>query len=527
MKKIILLFFALITGATFSQDFKITKSDIFKDRKKHSFLSETIEDGNGGIITVRGYLGGFPARRVKGYFIQHFDKNLKLIDEVEHKVDWGSIEGAFIKNNKIHLIEYIRNRFDKESNVKYNVLISDINKLSFTTKELISISKDNINDYLDLALIPFFYKNHKNQYDKNHLGEVIMSKNKNYFAINFDLKDKNTERNKVFVFNNDLELIYSKLISKNIKDKYFVYNNLEVDDDNGAAYFLGKSYENNSRKAKKDGKSNYHFELTKIDKDSENNVSFKTPDKFIGSLSIVKNNGKLSCVGFYGNRKEAVYNGVCIFNLDPTNLSMNTKVFNPFSETFMTDKYGDRAGKKKRKMKKGLGNIKFKNIERLDNGDLVINAEEDYITVHTTSGPNGSVSTTTVHHFDDIISFRLDTAGKLKWARNINKAQTGTLNSSFTPFSAGNKTYFFINCSDRIKKLSGDRISFRDTSAKNSNLYVISVSNNGEIDFKKLIDRKDSKVYYKVYNGLISSNKQEIIFLGKKNKNSQILKLSI
>lgn len=524
MKKITLLILLLISTITIAQDFNITKSDIFKDKKKHSFLSFSIDDKEGGLITIREYLGGFPLKTTKGYYIQHFDKNLKVKNEFDYKVKRSRIRNAFIKDGKLHLIEL--ESVKKENRIVYKSVSSDINNFSFKSKELLSISEDNIKKYFGVVLFPFFINNF-NQMDGNHLGEVVMSKNNKFFAINFDFKDKDKETHKIFVFNDDLEMVYDRLIVKDIKDHLFKYNSFDIDDKDGSVYFLGKSFENNSSRSKKKGKTNYHFELSKISKDDEKTVSFKNPEKFIGSLSLVKNNGKLSCVGFYGNKDEGKYNGVCLFNLNSNTLALEAKKFNPFSEAFLSDKYGDRAGKKKRKKKKGLRNIIFKSVEVMLNGDLVINAEEDYITTHTNFGPNGTMRTRTTQHYDDIISFRLNSNGDLKWARNINKAQTGNQNSSFTPISIGEKTYFFINCSDKLKKLSDDRIQFKQTSAKNSNLYVISINGNGAYDIKKLIDRKDSKVYYKVSNGVVSDHKNEVILLGKRKKNSQIIKINI
>jgi hypothetical protein len=520
MKKIPLLLFLFLTTLTFAQDFNITKSEIFKDKKKHSFLSFALDDDKGGIITVREYLGGFPFKKIKGYYIQHFNENLDITNEYTYEVDKNRIENAFVKNGKLHLIEFERDKEKKE--LVYRALISDINDINFTEKELLRISEDNIKTYFGFSLFTVF-----DQMDGDHLGEVIMSKNNKFFAINFDFKDKEKETHKIFVFNDELTMVYDKLLVKDIKDRLFEYNSIEVDEENGSVYFLGKSFENNKKKVKKDGKTNYHFVLTKINKDGEKEASFKNPDKFIGSLSLIKNNNKLSCVGFYGDKNEGRYNGVCLFNLNPNSLKLENEKFNPFSDTFLNDKYGDRAGKKKRKKKKGLTNIEFRSVEAMLNGDLVINAEEDYITTHTHFGPNGTMSTTTIQHYDDIISFRLDKKGDLKWARNINKAQTGYDNSSFTPLSVGEKTYFFINCSDKLKKLRDDRIQFKQTSAKNSNLYAISINGDGNYDIKKLIDKKDSKVYYKVNNGIVSDKKNEVILLGKRKKDSQVIKINI
>ncbi len=521
-KQLLILIAILISTYTFSQEFEILKSDIFKDNKKNSFLSYSLEDGQGGLITIRKFYGG---AKVKGYYMQHFDENLKLKNEYTYEVKKNRIKSAFVKNGKLHLIEFEKDKSKKS--IIYSVQSSVINEFDFSSKELLNISSDNYKKYFGVIIFPFFINNGFKQYDKNHLGEVVMSENNNFFVINFDIKNKDVETHKVFVFNDDFKLQYDKTITKEIEDRYFDYNSIDINDDNGTVYFLGKSYENNSKKRKKKGKTNYHYELTKVNKQGQKTVNFKEPEKFIGSLSLVKKGNQLSCIGFYGDNKEHKYNGVTVYKLNPQSLTIENKKFNSFSEEFLTDKYGDNEARKKRKGKKGIRNIDFRNIEALDNGDLVINAEEYYVTTHTYTNANGSTSTTTVHHFDDIISLRIDTKGDLIWARNINKRQTGFKNSSFTPLTIGNTTNLFINCSDRIKKLSGDRLHFGQTSSKKSNLYCIKIGNDGSMDYEKLIDDKDSKVFYKVNNGTITQNKDEIIFLGKKKKNSQILKLKV
>ncbi|TYC14219.1 hypothetical protein ES677_06680 [Bizionia gelidisalsuginis] len=129
------------------------------------------------------------------------------------------------------------------------------------------------------------------------------------------------------------------------------------------------------------------------------------------------------------------------------------------------------------------------------------------------------------YNFDDIISLRMDKDGNLKWARNINKRQTGLSNSFYTSIPVGEDSYFFINCSDKIKKLSANRIAFRQTNAKKSNLFMVKINKDGDFDYKKLIDNKESKVYYKVNNGNV--NNQTVILIGKRKNKTRILKLKI
>ena len=213
---------------------------------------------------------------------------------------------------------------------------------------------------------------------------------------------------------------------------------------------------------------------------------------------------------------------MCLFDLDENSLKIKKEKFNPFSKEFLVDKYGNKEGKIEKKKEKGIKNIDFKGLYIMDNGDISVNAEEFYSKTHTST--NGSYTT---YHFDDIMSLRMNSEGDLKWARNINKRQVGFLNSSYTSIPVGEDSYFFINCSDNIKKLSGDRISFKHTKAKKSNLYMIKINKDGNFDFKKLIDDKESKVYYKVNNGNVNLNNQTVILTGKRKKNTRILKLKM
>ena len=71
------------------------------------------------------------------------------------------------------------------------------------------------------------------------MGEVVMSKNNNYFLVNFDIKNKEKETHQIFVFNSNFEKIYENVITRNKKDRLFDYNDILVDDDDGTVFFLG------------------------------------------------------------------------------------------------------------------------------------------------------------------------------------------------------------------------------------------------------------------------------------------------
>jgi len=523
MKTLKIVLFLLISTSLFSQEFKLQKSEIFKDSKKQSALSFSLEDDNGNLVVIRTFYGGM-FKMPKGYYIQTFDKNLKLMNEMEMDIDDNTLKNAVIIDNQLHLIEL--NVDKKKDNIEFNVLSSDLKSLDFKKKNIISFSEDDAQKYFGVAIAPFMISNFS-QMDSNHLGEVVFSENDNFFAINFDVNDKDKETHKVFVFDKNFNQLYNQTIQKDIKDKLFEYNSIDIDDEDGTVYFLGKSYQNNSKRSKKKGKTNYFFELYKVNAEGQQKQTFKYDDKLIESLQLFKSNGNVSAVGFYGKKDESRINGVCLISLNPEDLSILGQKFTPFSETFLTDKYGNKDGKKEKSKKKGIRNIDFKSVYSLSDGGMILNAEEFYITTYTTTSSNGSMTTRTVYHFDDIMSIKVDKSGNLVWSRNINKRQTGFSNSSFTSIPVGDKNHFFINCSDNIKTSKNGNLYFRQTKSKKSNLYAITIDEQGKVSYKKLIDDKESKVFYKVNNGIPNLSDDTMILLGKRKKNTRILKVQI
>ena len=91
----------------------------------------------------------------------------------------------------------------------------------------------------------------------------------------------------------------------------------------------------------------------------------------------------------------------------------------------------------------------------------------------------------------------------------------------------GYDTYFFINTGEKVKKLRNDRIQFGQKSAKKSNLNIIKINQNGDFEFKEVLDDKDNDVPFMVSDGAITKNGSSIYFIGRKGKKKQLLKLSV
>jgi hypothetical protein len=207
--------------------------------------------------------------------------------------------------------------------------------------------------------------------------------------------------------------------------------------------------------------------------------------------------------------------------LDPVTLEIKKSKFNPFTEQFMIDKYGKDKDKE-------LKNLSFRKILITSSNEIVFNAEEFYITTHYVSNGNGGGTTQTIYHYDDIVSAKIGPSGDIVWARNINKRQATSGDSSYISYTStvkGDDTYFFINTGEKVKKLSNDRIQFGQTSTKRSNLNIIRIKPNGDFDYQEILDDKDSEVPFMVSDGALT--KESVFFIGRKGKKKQLLRVSL
>ncbi|SEQ19184.1 hypothetical protein [Flavobacterium urocaniciphilum] len=516
MKKILsTLFCVLAINVFYAQDIpnKTIKSEVFKDEYKHSTIALVEDDGNGGVFIVRSYFGGIFSPGA-GYYFEHYDANLKLIKEFEYEMKrsefekYGSILGVIMNGDQVNLIDFVYNTKDKA--FVCSALTSKISDFKFDKKELFRLASE------DVMKSQWFGGN---QFDGDSGTNFILNEDKTAFAITIDIKDKNTETHKVYLFDNKLNKKIDHNFKREIKDKKFKYENIDVSKDGNNLYLLGKVYTDEKKKKKEGGK--YQYELTRINKDGQVSQVFDTDEHFSGSLKTVVFQDKLTCIGFYSDRKDYRYKGISYFELDPISLAIRKSKYNPFTEQFIVDKYGKSKDKE-------LKNLSFRGIMITAQNEIVFNAEEFYITTHYHSSPNGGGTTTYVYHYDDIVSAKIGNDGNIIWARNINKRQATSGDESYISYTStikGNDTYFFINTGEKVKKLSNDRIQFGQTSTKKSNLNIIRINPEGNFDFQEILDDKANEVPFMVSSGAIASN--SVYFIGRKGKKKQILKVTL
>lgn len=517
---LLILFTFSVTGQI--SPIQVTKSSIEKDSKKDTQLMFTADDGNGGFVTARLFYGGI-IKSPKGYYIEHYDSNLNVVQEYEYKIDHSSIKSMFVADGQLNLIEYKHNRDDKTND--YNLLSSSLSKLNFSSKKIFSVSRKDVKKPFFLAV--GFGISNLDQVDHDPTGEVYLSENRNYITFNFDIKDDKEETHLVKVFDNDLNLVFeNQFKQKGVKDALFIYNSLTIDDRNGDVFFLGKLYE--SKRMKKKGKSNYQYKLYKLNADGTKELSFNTEENFVGSMELINNDDSLICVGFYSEKNDFRYKGTVYYNLNKENFTVNNSGFNPFTEQFMVDKYGEKRGKRKKEKGKELSSLKYRGLHIDDSGNTIFTAEEYFVKSHTNYKTG---HTTYTYYYNDILACKINSSGAMEWARNINKAQKTSGNAvdyySYLSTVKNNRVIILLNGSDKVKKMRDDRIRFDDKRVKKLSLYAIEILPNGDFNYEQVINNDESKVTYKVSEGVITDNYDSVILEGDKGRKKRIVKLTL
>lgn len=513
----VLCFLFFLTSSAQNIPCKLQKSEVFEDKYKHSEIVSVDEDEEGGVVIVRSYQGGLFHLASSGYYFEHYDKNMKLIKEYEYPLEErGSVLGITVKGAKVNIIAFMYNKEDRAYVCSANT--ANLSDFVFTPKELFRLKREELKKNR-MGVNSMFAG-----YDKDNRAIMLVNKNKTAFSISIDMDDKeeHNKLHKIYVYDFNLDLKIDHTFKRDIKDWKFQHENIDVSADGNVVYLLGKVYTKETKEKEEGGK--YRYELTRITKSDSKTQVFNVQEHFAASLKVLVKKDRIACVGFYSDRKDTRFKGLCYFDMDPVNLDIATSKFSPFTEQFMVDKYGKNKDRE-------LKNITFRDMFLADNGDIVFNAEEHYVTVSHNMGMNGSMGYANYFfNYDDIISARISDGGELLWARNINKRQSTDGSNPYVSYSSiikGGNTFFFINTADKVKKLKNERIQFNQKSPNRSNLNVIRIGQNGDFDYQILLADDENEVPFMVMLGAMSKQNNSLYFIGRKGRKKQLLKIAV
>ncbi len=513
-KSLPLLFFVFCLGVSHTQgqniDVDYTFGEKYNDRYKFSNLLSISKDDNGGSVLVRAYYTGL-ILRPKGYFIEHYNKNLVLVSEYNYKLKNANFVEGYVRNGQVYLL-FLDYNYDSQS-YEYIVHRSPIAEMNFTEETLLSIPSKEVQSPLD-----------KNYYNRNFTSgfstSVLFDEEKRAFVISAHFKKGKSNNHFIYMFDTSLRKVVEHDFSAEVEEKNYAFESVAISKNLGTAYIVGKAYFKKRRFNAQERK--FQYELIQISRSGSKIQTFDDAGKFSEGLKPIINGNDLFCVGFYADRKDNRYNGLSYFKLDPNSLAIRSKKYNAFSEQFMMDKFG-------REEDKEIKNLVFKNAGVTAEGDLLFNAEEYFVTSSVQANSSGGRVKVQRYHHNDIVSAKMKANGDVIWIRNINKAEVTQGDGAYASYSSCTKdgnTYFFIStAAENPQILPGERLLFKQGLSRNRNVFTIQLDPQGHISYEKLIDDKEARLPLMVSKPLIAPSKNDLLFYAKRGSKKQLVKV--
>jgi len=509
----LILFISTSLGALAQEEqLSYTIGEKFNDKYRYSNMLAMADDGNEGTVVVRAYYTGI-ILRPKGYFIEHYNKDLELISEFNYKLKDANFIDAYVRNGQVYLLfleySYGNRRY------QYEVHRSPFSQFQFTKETILSIESDPVEQPLDRN---FYNRN----FSSGFTTSILFNDEKSAFAITTHYKKRKIDQHTIHVFNANLNKLMEHDFSDEVEEKNYAFENIVFSKDLENVYLVGKAYFKKKRFNVTERK--FQYEMVRISKQGRSTQSFYTPNKFPEALKPLFRGNELLCVGFYADRKDNRYNGISYFKLNPITLVMETSKFNPFSEQFMLDKFG-------REDDKSIKDLVFKGMDITSEGNILFNAEEYFTSKSVQSNSSGGRVMVTRYHHNDIISAKLSTTGDLVWARNINKTEVTQGDGAYASYSAytkDNTTYFFISTSaENPQQLSDDRIMFKQGLSRNRNVFMIRLDEYGHMTYNKVIDDTEARLPLMVSVPYIDRLNDELMFYAKRGSKKQLVQVAV
>lgn len=483
----------------------------YSDRYKYSTILSIDNDQKGQTVIVRKYYSGV-VLRAKGHFIEIYDAELNLVSDYNYKYSAMHMVDGFIRNGQLYLLEL---KYDtKQEAYEYVIHQSPLDDFNFTERTLLSIPSKEVAN-------PLAISKYNRSFSNGFSTAVHFNDKKNAFAITVQHREGKEQKYSMHLFGTDLKKHITYDFTSATKEKNYAFENIEIAPDFKTVYFSGKAY---FKKRRFDAKERrFQYELVKVTNSDHLIQEFNDAGRYPESLKPVLVDNSLITVGFYADRKDNRYNGLCYFKLNAISLELESKKYNAFSDQFMVDKFG-------REVDAEVKNLIFKSVHVTDQKDLIFSAEEYFVTKGTNASTSGTRVEVERFHYNDIVCAKLNAAGDMEWARNINKAevtQGDAAYASYTAYGKGDTMFFFINSGENPQKMSKSRILFKQGYSRNPNLFVIQVNPSGNLSYKKLIDDKDVRLPIMVSKPLINKADNELLFYAKRGSRKQLVKVTV
>jgi len=307
---------------------------------------------------------------------------------------------------------------------------------------------------------------------------------------NDDLKTKVS----INVYDNQLSKQWAKGFTLPYTQEQVTPKNWTITND-GRVYLLAKVYDGSRKKeSKKSGderKPAYQMVLFLFDgtsdKPKESILSFEK--KFVTDVTFKLNHDNdLSCVGFYANDTKGVIKGVFFVRIDgKTGAVVNASQKEiPAADLENLDTEKDRSGEK------GLdSDYTFGKLILRDDGGVLVTAEKQYITVHTSSSGT-SMRTYTIYHNDELFVTSVSPDGKIEWLKVVPKKQQGgtRMFNGYSTMVSGSNVYILYNDDEDNIKLPLNHKAKGLSSFKDAAAALVTISSEGKASRRQIFDSK-------------------------------------
>ncbi len=533
-----ILFFIVTTIFSQQANISLEKSKVYKDEKKRTYLNFTLSDNQGGYFFFRPfYVSKMQSKyKIKGYYIDHFNKNNELIASIPYGDKMTNIYGAYIKENKLFVIDgsvdviRIRNK-----TVSFRLLESPLDTFKFVEKKEIKI---NLNDKYG-HVMDFF---EDDEDDLNHdFLKFKVSENKEYFALNYNLIVKGKEHHFIGVYDRELNKVYENEIVLNPKKENFNFDSLAIDERDQSVYLVGRL--NKKIGLKGDIGKPINYKVYKLTKDDNISLNMNMKDSYITPLYPAFVNEELYLTSMYYHKKSKK-GGVALFVIDRNTFELkNKKTPTIFKEMFSKNTRWVLNSPifSFKKM-----NYEVKTFDKLANDEFVLTAEEFYETggkASYSSVPTGfnvggatmmmggNTNAPPMVSYNNMLVIIMDKDGNLKKVAKIEKkhiAPKGLAgHASFVHVVKGNKIYYLMNATRTVTQDKKEKVTFRGSIFKNKGLMLVSCDLEGELEYQKITVNEDVKMGFLVKDAILGDEGEIIVFGRNKKKQKQMIRLQI
>ncbi len=418
------------------------------------------------------------------YEIQAFDKNLQLgwKKEIEFEKKKVTVLNVIPDKENFSIIYFFKKDGDlilKSNKYDPGANLQDSTTITVFEKQFISPSIKIIESENKKVIVGYFFDPQK----------VIKA-----FAFNIE----------------DMKLLWQKQFKPEGMNYYQDFNQMVADDKGNMYVVLDKDNKKNKRE-------NHHYQIFKVNAQSNKINEFKVPLKNVLSFDVHFSydnmNNTLVAAGLFSEKSKVKANGYFFLNLDPKQPDNHLMTFEELDEEFVASFMG-----KKGKNVKGITDTEITEIVHRKDGGILMFAERVKKLERRLAGSRrGYVENNRNeiidYYFEDLFVISVHPNGKTHWKNVLHKKQYSQDDDG------AYSSYFLIKSAKNLRLIFNDEISYENTVSE----YVINGS--GECDRNSVLSTEDQKIKL-LFTQAIQIASNQIIIPSERKQKLKLIKIS-